>query len=225
MEPVISRIKKDGNVFKILVYPREALEFKRGKKEISEVLASEEIYADIEQGEKASLQDLKNSFGTENIIDIAKKILHDGELQLPKELRDEMINKKRKQIATIISKTAINPQTKAPHPIDRILGVMEKAGLNINFYGKAEDQVKEVIEKIKEEIPLSIETAKMEIRIPSIYAGSAYGQMKLLGKILKEQWNNDGSFSCTLEVPAGQKNDVYDKLGSLAHGQALIKEI
>ncbi len=225
MEPVISRIKKGGNVFKILVYPREALEFKKGKKEISEVLASEEIYADIEQGEKASLQDLKNSFGTENIIDIAKKILHDGELQLPKELRDEMINKKKKQIATIISKTAINPQTKAPHPIERILGVMEKAGLNINFYGKAEDQVKEVIEKIKEEIPLSIETAKMEIRIPSTYAGPAYGQIKSLGKILKEQWNNDGSFSCTLEVPAGQKNDVYDKLGGLAHGQALIKEI
>ncbi len=225
MEPVISRIKKGGNVFKILVYPREALEFKQGKKEISEVLVAEEIYTDVEKGEKASLQDLKNGFGTENILDIAKKILNDGELQLPKKLRDEILDKKKKQIATIISKTAINPQTKAPHPIERILGVMEKAGLNINFYGKAEDQVKEVIERIKEEIPLSIETAKMEIKIPSTYAGSAYGQIKSLGKILKEQWNNDGSFSCTLEIPAGQKNDVYDKLGSLTHGQALIKEV
>jgi len=225
MEPVISRIKKGGNVFKILVYPREALEFKQGKKEISEVLVAEEIYTDVEKGEKASLQDLKNGFGTENILDIAKKILNDGELQLPKKLRDEILDKKKKQIATIISKTAINPQTKAPHPIERILGVMEKAGLNINFYGKAEDQVKEVIERIKEEIPLSIETAKMEIKIPSTYAGPAYGQIKSLGKILKEQWNNDGSFSCTLEIPAGQKNDVYDKLGSLTHGQALIKEV
>lgn len=224
MEPVIARLKRGGEIFEILVYPREALEFKHGKGGIENVVVSDEIFSDVELGKKVSSQDLSKNFGTENRIEVAKKILLDGELQIPKELRDEIIDKKKKQIAAIISKTAINPQTRAPHPIERILGVMEKMGINVNFYKSAEDQVQEIIEKIRVEIPLSIENLKMEIRIPAKYSGPAYGKIKSFGKILRENWNNDGSFSCTLEIPAGQKNDVYDKLGALTHGEAFIKE-
>ncbi len=224
MEPVIARLKKGGEIFEILVYPREALEFKQGKRNIEDVIVSDEIFSDVELGKKVSSQDLNKNFGTENKLEVAKKILLDGETQIPKELRDEMTEKKRRQIAAIISKTAINPQTRAPHPIERILGVMEKKGINVNFYKSAEEQVKDTIEKIRSEIPLSIENLKMEINIPAKYSGPAYGKIKSLGKILKENWNNDGSFSCVLEVPAGQKNDVYDRLGALTHGEALIEE-
>ena len=224
MEPVTARLKRGGAIFEILVYPKEALEFKQGKKEIGDVIVSDEIFSDVEQGEKVSSQDLMKNFGTENKTEVAKKIIIEGEVQIPKELRDEMVDKKKKQIATIISKMGINPQTKAPHPIERILSVIEKIGININFYKSAEEQAQEIIEKIKVEIPLSIENLKMEIRIPPKYSGAAYGRIKSLGKILKESWNNDGSFSCTLEIPAGQKNDVYDKLGGLTHGEAFIKE-
>lgn len=224
MEPVIARLKKDGEIFEILVYPREALEFKQERKEIEDVVVYDEIFSDVEQGKKVSSQDLNKNFGTENRLEVAKKILLDGEVQIPKELRNEMTEKKRRQIAAIISKTAINPQTRVPHPIERILGVMEKKGININFYKSAEEQVKEVIEKIRTEIPISIENLNIEINIPAKYSRSAYGKIKSFGKILKENWNNDGSFSCLLEVPAGQKNDVYDKLGALTHGEALINE-
>ncbi|MCK4429034.1 MAG: ribosome assembly factor SBDS, partial [Candidatus Aenigmarchaeota archaeon] len=89
----------------------------------------------------------------------------------------------------------------------------------------AEDHVQEIVEKIRTEIPISIENLKMEINIPANYSRAAYGKIKTIGKILKEMWNNDGSFSCVLEIPAGQKNDVYDRLGSLTHGEAWIKEI
>ncbi len=101
---------------------------------------------------------------------------------------------------------------------------MENIGINITFYKSVEEQVQEIIKKIRVEIPLSIENLKMEIRIPAKYSGAAYGKIKSLGKILKENWNSDGSFFCYLEIPAGQKNDVYDKLGSLTHGEAFIKE-
>ncbi len=224
MEPVTTRLKKGGEVFEILVYPREALEFKQRKKIVEDVIVSDEIFSDIERGEKVSSQDLNKNFGTENRIEVAKKIIIEGEIQIPKELRDEMLDKKKKQIAAIISKTAINPQTKAPHPIERILRAMENIGINITFYKSVEEQVQEIIKKIRVEIPLSIENLKMEIRIPAKYSGAAYGKIKSLGKILKENWNSDGSFFCYLEIPAGQKNDVYDKLGSLTHGEAFIKE-
>jgi len=225
MEPVIARLKKGNSNFEILVYPREAIEFKQGKIDISNVLVSEEIYSDVEKGEKISSSELTKTFGMDNKIEIARKILMEGELQIPKELRDELIDKKRKQIASIISKISINPITKAPHPIERILNVMEKKGININYYKKAEDQAQEVIDRIKDELPISIENTKLEIKIPPKYSAMSYGKIKSFGKILRESWGSDGSFLCTLEIPAGIKNDVYDKLNSLTHGEVIIKEI
>ena len=225
MEPVIARLKKGGNNFEILVYPREAIEFKQGKSEISNVLVSEEIYSDAEKGEKVSLSELTKNFGTSNKIEIAKRILIEGEIQIPKELRDELIEKKRKQIASIISRISINPITKAPHPIERILNVMEKKGVNVNYYKKAEDQVNEVINKIKDVLPISIENSRLEIKIPQKYSAASYGRIKSFGKILKEDWGSDGSFLCKLEIPAGIKSEVYNKLNSLTHGEAVIKEI
>lgn len=224
MEPVVARIKKGGKNFEILVNPKESLEYKRGRKDLSDVLVSEEIFSDLEQGEKASVEDMKKLFGTEEKSKIAQKILLDGEIQIPKELRDEMIEKKKRQIAAIISRNAINPLTKAPHPLERILDIMEKKGINVSYTREAEDQVNEVIDKIKVELPISIQTLNMEIRIPATYSRMAYGKIKSLGKIVKENWNNDGSLSCIIEIPGGRKNEVYDALGSMTHGEAIIKE-
>ena len=139
-------------------------------------------------------------------------------------MRDEMLNTKRKQIAATISRMGVNPQTHAPHPPERILGVMDKLGVNIDPFQSAEDQVQRVLEKIRVEIPISVETTRLEIRVPAMYSRSAYGKIKALGKIMRESWNNDGSLSCILELPAGHRNDVFDKLGSLTHGEATIVE-
>lgn len=224
MEPVTARMKRDTNTFEILVYPREAMDFKRGRTEIDDALVSDEIFSDVEKGEKVSDETLNKTFGTADKKEIAKRILNEGDIQIPKELRDELIEKKKQKIAGTISRISINPMTKAPHPLERILNAMDKKGVNINYYKSADDQVQNVIEKIKEELPISIENLKFEIKIPPQYSGAAYGKLKNTGKILKENWNNDGSLSCILEVPAGLKNEVYDTLGSLTHGEAMIKE-
>ena len=224
MDPVIARIKKNAQTFEILVYPREAMNFRQGKAELDAVLVSEEIFSNVEKGEKISDGILNKTFGTADKKEIARRILNEGDIQIPKELRDELIEKKKQKIAGIISRISINPLTKAPHPMERILNAMDRKGVNINYYKSVDDQVREVIEKIKEELPLSVENIKFEIKIPAQYSGAAYGKLKNMGKILNENWNNDGSLSCILEVPAGLKNEVYDMLGSLTHGQAIIKE-
>ncbi len=224
MDPVTARMKREGNNFEILVYPREAMDFRQGKTELDNVLVSDEIFSDVEKGEKISDEILNKTFGTADKKEIAKRILKEGDIQIPKELRAELIEKKKQKIAGIISRISINPMTKAPHPLERILNAMDKKGVNINYYKSADDQVQKVIEKIKEELPISVENIKFEIKIPAQFSGAAYGKLKNTGKILKENWNNDGSLSCVLEVPAGLKNEVYDTLGSLTHGQVMIKE-
>jgi ribosome maturation protein SDO1 len=224
MEPVIARFKRGKDNFEILVYPKEAIEFRKGVGELSNVVATDEIYLDVKDGKKAPHPDLKKVFKTDNKEEVEKIIIRTGEIQLPKAMRDEMLNAKRKQIAAIISRMGVNPQTHAPHPPERVLGVMDKLGVNIDPFQNAEDQVQKTLDKIRVEIPISIETVRLEIRVPAMYSRASYGKIKSLGKIMREAWNGDGSFSCVLELPAGQKNDVFDKLGSLTHGEASIVE-
>lgn len=224
MEPVIARFKRGKDVFEILVYPKEAVEFRKGIGELSNVVVTDEIYLNVKDGKKAPHPDLKKVFKTDNLEEIEKIIIREGEIQLPKSMRDEMLEKKRNQVAAIISRMGVNPQTHAPHPPERILGVMDKLGINIDPFLSAEDQVQRILEKIRVEIPISVEIARLEIKVPAMYSRMAYGRIKALGKIMRESWNGDGSFSCVLELPAGQKNDVFDKLGSLTHGEASIVE-
>jgi len=225
MEPVIARFKRGKDNFEILVYPKEALDFRKsGVGELSNIVATDEIYLNVKDGKKAPHPDLKKAFKTDNIEEVERIIIKDGEIQLPKAMRDEMLNAKRKQVAALISRLGVNPQTHAPHPPERILGVMDKLGVNIDPFQSAEDQVQKVLEKIRVEIPISVETVRLEIRVPAMYSRASYGKIKALGKIMKEAWNGDGSFSCVLELPAGHKNDVFDKLGGLTHGEATIVE-
>ena len=80
MKPVIARFKKGGEHFEILVYPKEAAEFRKGIGELSNVLVSDEIYLNSKDGKKASDSDLKKAFKTDKKDEIAKIILKEGDI-------------------------------------------------------------------------------------------------------------------------------------------------
>ena len=157
-QPVIARLKIKGEVFEILVDPDLAFEYKVKKKQISiyNILAVDEIFKDARKGEKVPSSELKKYFGTEDVYQIAKKILDEGELQITTEQRRKLIEQLKKQIAFIISKYAIDPRTKLPHPPERILTAMEKARVSIDPFKSAEEQVEAVIEVIKKKNWLSM---------------------------------------------------------------------
>ena len=130
---VICRKKVSGRKFEILVDSKRALELKRGAKvPMDDVLAYPAIYKDASSTEVVAESDLQKAFGTTDAYKIAERIIRDGELQLTTEQRREMTEQKKTQIAEIISRRAINPQTNAPHPPQRVLRTMEKSGVSID---------------------------------------------------------------------------------------------
>ena len=42
---------------------------------------------------------------------------------------------------------------------------------------------------------------------------------------MKDEWQNDGSWICQVEIPGGLEEDFYDKLNSLTHGSVETKVI
>ena len=95
----LARLKKNEDIFEIVVEPSLAISFKEGKDiDIREILKSEDIFSDAKKGLLASEHKLKEIFNNENILEIAKTILNNGEIQLTSEYRQGLIETKKKHI-------------------------------------------------------------------------------------------------------------------------------
>ncbi len=225
-KPSVVRYSFEGEKFEILVKPDPALEFKLGKrKDISSILVSDEIYTDSNKGTRASTEKLLKAFKTEDTTAIAEKILKKGDLNLTTDQRRKMISEKRKQIVHFIAKTYVDPKSHLPHPPLRIEQAMEDGKISIDPHQNAEEQVKEIVEKLRSIIPLKSENLVLEIIVPAQFASQSYSVLKSTGTLQKEEWQSNGSLKAILEIPAAARPNVIDRLGSITKGTASVEVI
>lgn len=223
MTNTTARIKKQGKHFEIIVDLDKALKFKKGDSSDNDFLETDSIFADSKKGFKAPDKDLEEAFGTTDANAIAQKIVKEGEILLTQDHRDEKKEKKTRQVVDFLSSNAIDPKTGNPHTPERIKSALEQAHVNIKD-APMEDQIKEIIEKIGEILPIKIETKKIKITIPAVYTGQAYGVINQYKE--KEKWLENGDLEVIVAVPSGtQLFSFYDKLNSLTHGSAITEEI
>ena len=221
-EAVIARFEKGGEHFEVLVDPDNAMAFRDGLVEHLE-LATEEVFKDAKKGDRASTENLKKTFGTEDPIEVAKAIVKKGIIQLTTEQRRKMAEEKRRQIITVIARNAINPQTRTPHPPARIEIAMEEAKVHIDPFKSVEEQVNIVLKALKPLLPIRFEKVKIAVKVPPEYAGHVYGELQRGGKLLREEWLRDGSWAGLFEIPAGMQSEFYDLLNRKTHGNAVTK--
>ena len=225
-DAVIARLETGGHRFEILVDPNEAQAFKEGDEiDWEDIVAVDGVWADSAKGERAPETILKDIFDSSNLIDIYKRILTEGTIQLTSEQKKEMIDKKKKQILSHIVANAMNPQTGGAHPPQRIENAIVEARYNFDPIRSVESQVEDIVRKIRPLIPISFEKVKAAVKIPAIFVGKCYGQMSGLGTIENEEYQNDGSWIGILEMSAASYNELENLLGSITKGTAEIKII
>ena len=222
----VVRYSYDGEKFEILVKPDPALDYKLGKKnDVSSVLISDDVYSDSGKGTKPATEKLVKAFGTEDLTEIAKIILQKGDLNLTTDQRRKMIDEKKKQIVAFIAKTYVDPKTHLPHPPLRIEQAMKDARVSIDPRKNADEQAKDIVEKLRSIIALKSENLQLEIIIPAQYASQSYAVLKSVGSLKKEEWQNNGSLKAILEIPAAARPNVIDRLGSITKGSASVEVI
>ena len=223
-EAVIARLTIGEDHFEILIDPKAASDIIDGKEvDILSSLAIDQVFKDARKGERASEESIRKCFGTTDIQEVAKQIVIKGNIQLTTEQRREMQRRKFNQIVEIIAKNAMNPQTKMPHPRQRIELAMKEAGVHIDPFKPVDEQVKEVVAKLRPILPISMEQVKVQIKIPARFIGKAYGVVRSYGTLLKEEWLQDGSWSGIVQLPAGLQTQFYDKLNDLTKGNVETK--
>ena len=222
---VTAKFSSGGQKFEILVDADKALEIKKGKQmNMSDVLAYPAIYRDVRTSDAAPSSDLQKTFGTTDIYKIAEKIIKEGEVQLTTEQRKKMVEQKKNQIANIISKRGINPQTNVPHPPQRILNAMDQRGVNIDPFIDAELQIDKVVNVIKLLLPIKFEKVTIEIKVPTQYSGRIHSILKNSGTVRQEQWMSD-CLKMTIEILAGVQDELTQKLASFTHGDFELKVV
>lgn len=221
----LARLKKASQNFEISVDPDLAVRFKKGELiDLREILKAEQIFSDAKKGELVPLAKLKETFQTTDPLKIAEIIIKEGEIQLTSEYRAQKKEQKKRKLIEIIHCNAVDPSTKLPHPPQRIELAFQEAKIQLDEFKSAEEQLDSVLAKLRPILPLKFEQAKLTLKVPPSYAPKSYPLIQKYSKILKEAWNSDGSWTITLEIPAGLKVELLDKLNSLTHGEIIVFE-
>ncbi len=220
---IVAWITIKGKRFEILVRPDPAFKFKEGEKvDLDDVLWTDTIYRDVKKGLKASPEEVKKAFGTDDVKKIAVKILKEGEIQLTEDQRRKLIEAKKRQIITYIARNAIDPKTGKPIPEARIETAFEQLRIGVDPFKSAESQALEAVRQIARLMPIRIAKALVRALVPAQYSGRVYKELRRLGEVKRTDWQTDGSLLVELEIPAGSQIDVVSRLQNLTRGSAKI---
>ncbi len=217
-DAVIARYEHAGEKFEILVDPDLAMDLKHGKAiNFDDLLAIDTIFKDAKKGDEKNIDAVRDVFHTTDTKLVAELIIKQGEIQLTTEQRRALTEKKRKEIIAFISRNAINPQTKAPHPEKRIEMALDELKFHVDLAKPTKDMINDVLKDLKRLLPISLEKLRIAVKIPATHSGRCSPILHKYG-MQKEEWQNDGSIVAIIEIAAGAKQDLFNELNAVTHG-------
>jgi len=220
---IIARLERDGKKFEILVDPELAYDLRAGKSvSVQKMLAVNQVFYDAKKGDRAGPGDLQKAFPDMDILQTAEFIVKNGDIQLTTEFRRKKTEEKRKQIAATISRNAMDPRTRTPHPAERILNAMEQARVQVDPFKPADQQVDDILKEIRQILPISIEELNLTVEVPAEFSGGISRVVREYGQA-SEQWAGD-KLIIKIKIPAGLKDKFYSHIGNITKGQARIEE-
>lgn len=223
-DAVLARFEYGGTRFELLVDPVlvDAWLEDHAAVELDDLLASDEVWTDARAGDRPTREDLEAAFGSNQLIPAAERILRDGDIQLTTEQRRHRVEQMRRAIITEIHRTAVDPKTKLPHPEQRLELALEESRYPVDPFKPAHQQVKEAVKRLRPLIPLSFETVRLALKVP----GKDYGSVHQLVRpdVKREEWLENGTWVCVIEIPAGMKGEMISQVANRAH-EVEVKEL
>jgi ribosome maturation protein SDO1 len=191
--------------------------------DLNDVFPTFDIFKDLKKGDRCTEEDLLETFETTEGRTVAAHFMLEGDFAWTQDQRDKWLEKKRKQIITILARNSINPQTKKPHPPKRIEKAMDETKVSIDLNKTAEEQVDDILKKIQLVLPIRMEALKMAVKVPAQYAAKAYNLVERYAHVQNSEWQTDGSWIGAITLPAGLQMEMLDKLNKMTHGRVQSK--
>mmetsp|Transcript_59802 Transcript_59802/g.121988 ORF Transcript_59802/g.121988 Transcript_59802/m.121988 type:complete len:430 (-) Transcript_59802:58-1347(-) len=158
----VVRMNKGGKRFEIACYRNKVVDYRQGlEQDLSEVLQTDRVFANVSKGEFAKAKDMQKVFGTKDEDEISKLILAKGQLQVSDKERSQQLEKTSAQIAEWISKNCVQPATDRPYTISQIRHAMQQANVSIHPTKPLKRQYLDCVKLLQKVVP--IQRAKMEL--------------------------------------------------------------
>ena len=158
----VVRMNKGGKRFEIACYRNKVVDYRQGlEQDLSEVLQTDRIFANVSKGEFAKAKDMQKVFGTKDEDEISKLILAKGQLQVSDKERTQQLEKTSAQIAEWISKNCVQPDSDRPYTISQIRHAMQQANVSIHPTKPLKRQYLDCVKLLQKVMP--IQRAKMEL--------------------------------------------------------------
>ena len=221
---VVAKLKKGGSTFEVLVDCDLAVALKEGKDiDMNDVLAVEDVFSDSKKGLKASENQMRQLFNTDNVSDVARDIIINGEVQITAAHKAKLLEDKRKRVINMIHVNGVDPRTGLPYPPTLIESAFKEAKIHVNEFDSIERQVQNVLKKIQAILPMKFEIKEISVQVPAKYASKAFPLIKSWGNLTRNEWQSDGSWNGLIDIPAGLQDEFFDKVNALTHGDAVLE--
>jgi len=223
-DAIIARYESHGESFEVLIDPDIVQKMRDGEEiELIDHLVIDTVFKNARKGTRASEDAMRKILGTDDPVAAAKTIILKGEVQLTTDQRRLMQENKRKAIISYIVRNAINPQTNTPHPPTRIDTAMEEARVRVDPFKSVEAQANDALDAIRPLLPIRFDTVKIATKLPGEEYGRCYDEIVNIGKVIREEWQKDGSWIGVVEMPAGIQGEYIDKLNKRTKGNVETK--
>jgi len=214
--------KQGKEDFQILVDFEKLEEFRKdpNKYSVYDILADYKIYKDVKKGEIASEKAISEIFGMKDEEEVLKTILLKGEAQIPSSYLNKLRDEKKEQVIYFIKENARNPITHTPYTESMIRAEVEKLKYNFDIKRDYKQQAEEILEFLKQRMPISIGYVIAKLEIPSKYIGKVVSQIRRYGKIKKEYYDNYANWHVHLKIIEGKREDLINFLNKNTNKEA-----
>lgn len=213
MPDMLVRYKHGRTTFEVPTKEGSVTKYRDGDlKSLDDVVVTDIIFTHYTKGERASGDQLKSAFNTDDMQKCLEQIVRKGDVQLSSGERREILAKKRAEIVEYIHKNYVDPSKSPalPIPVTRIENAMNEMKARINADTPADKQATDMISKMVEVMPMRKATMMTgEIKLSHKHVGSASNIIQTHSKVLKEDYNAQGAVYHVEVSPSG-----YDVLMS-----------
>ncbi len=223
VDKVIARLQIKDRHFEIWVDCDEAMKIKNGQSnDIRKALLVDSIFKDARKGEVAG--NLDQYFHTEDVQQIAMKIIKEGEVQISAAYRNKETAALKNRIIDQITASVIDSTNNMPVPRKRIELALEQIHYNFDLRKPEKQQTEELIEKLKSVLPIKVGELNYHVEFPMVYANEVFSAIKRFASLKSSSTSQDKA-SADFSVKPGDKEGVLSKLKSVTHGEIVIKEV
>lgn len=200
------RLKKGKKTYEVMVEEGMVAKYREGDvKRQDDVVLTPIVFTNAGKGTKASAEQLKEAFGTDQVTAVIETILQKGEAQESANERKDKLDAKRQEIISNIQKNYSAPDGR-PLPVARIENALVQVKPRIDVDVDAGRQVTAMFQKLSSIMPLKKSSAGMEgiVSVPVRLSGVVSGVVRKHATVQRETYGAQAKYE--IEI------DSYDAL-------------